>query len=173
MYESPVKSPFPSRSTGRGEAAVNNHYIARGGKGASGEKGRKSPLLSPPFFLSLCFLLTLHDAFIFACFPLPPSHRSYVCLNLLCFLALSILLLSFLCACRTVAERKVELDASLTELSFETCRRFCLCWSELLQLTGSSSSKTSTVCHRQLWPLIVQSIQDSKPAPITPFTTYI
>lgn len=38
-------------------------------------------------------------------------------------------------ALRTVFERKVELDASLSELSFETCMRFCLagvmCYSSL------------------------------------------
>lgn len=38
MYGNPVKSPFPSHSTGRGEAAVNNRYIARGGKWESGEE---------------------------------------------------------------------------------------------------------------------------------------
>lgn len=37
MYGSPVKSPFPSRSIGRGEAAVNNYYITRGeGEGGEG-----------------------------------------------------------------------------------------------------------------------------------------
>lgn len=117
-----------------------------------------------PFFASYFFATFLHFRL------LPSPHLSSGRLNLFCFLALSILLLSFLRALRKIAERKVELDASFTELSVETCRRFCFCWSELLQLTGSSSSKTSTVCHGQPWSLRVQSIQDNKRASLTQHT---
>lgn len=122
MYGNPVKSPFPSHSTGRGEAAVNNQYIARRRNGESGEE--KVPCtLTNLLSLSASFLCYFMHSFL-TCFPLT-QHLSSVCLNLLCFFVLSILLLLFLRTWQTIAKRKVELDASLAQLSFETCRRFC------------------------------------------------
>lgn len=105
MYGKPVKSPFSSHSTGRGEAAVNNHYIARGGKGESGEewRGENPPYSHHLFFLSLppAYGYFMHS---FSPAPSRPQHPhlSSVCLNLFCFLALSLLLLSFLCAWWTI-----------------------------------------------------------------------
>lgn len=139
MYGSPVKSPFPSHSTGRGEAAVNNHYIGRRKKGESREE--EPPPLPPPPILSQplpslsasCLQYFTHSfqpASVFCALVSPPVR-----LNLLYFPALSVLLLLFLRAWWMIAERKVELDASLKELSFETCRRFCFvgvsCYSSL------------------------------------------
>lgn len=74
MYGNPVKSPFPSHSTGRREAAVNNHYIARGGKGESGEKKIPWTLTT---FLSLsasCLYLSMHS-FSSALPPIPNPPR--------------------------------------------------------------------------------------------------
>lgn len=118
MYGNPVKSPFPSHSTGRGEAAVNNRYIARGRNGESREE--KIPCTRTTFLsLSASCLQYFMHSFSPASFFCPP-HLSSVRLNLLYFLALSVLLLLFLRAWWMIAERKVELDASLKELSFET-----------------------------------------------------
>lgn len=133
MYGNPVKSPFPSHSTGRGEAAVNNRYIARGRNGESREE--KIPCTRTTFLsLSASCLQYFMHSFSPASFFCPP-HLSSVRLNLLYFLALSVLFLLFLRAWWMIAERKVELDASLKELSFETCRRFCFvgvsCYSSL------------------------------------------
>jgi len=117
-------------------------------------KRGKSPLLSWPFHLFL------HPAYNTSCFhpcllPSCAPHRSTIHLNFVCSLVLSIPLLLFLRAWWMIAERKVELDASFTELSFETCRRFCLAgvsrYSSLArrhpkhQLSVTASHKSSSV----------------------------
>lgn len=74
MYGNPVKSPFSSHSTGRGEASVNNHHIARGGKGESREEKRKSPVLSPPFSLSLLPAYAISCIHLLLFHPPHPTH---------------------------------------------------------------------------------------------------
>lgn len=104
MYGNPVKSPFPSHSTGRGEAAVNNRYIARGRNGESREE--KIPCTRTTFLsLSASCLQYFMHSFSPASFFCPP-HLSSVRLNLLYFLALSVLFLLFLRAWWMIAERK-------------------------------------------------------------------
>lgn len=96
---------------------------------------KKIPLSLMAFLYLSAFCFIIPHVFILDCYLLAPCHRFTICLNFYCFTLLSILLLSFLHAWRMIAERKAELDASLTELSFETCRRLCFagvsCYSSL------------------------------------------
>lgn len=91
--------------------------------------------LSPIFFLYLLpsspFLhfILLHPTF-------RPPKTPLLCMSQSPLLSYSLNPASFIHgALRTVGEKKVELDASLSELSFETCIRFCLagvmCYSSL------------------------------------------
>lgn len=115
--------------------------------------------------LPASFPLTLLNAFIFA--STPPPHLPSVRLNLLCFLALSIELLSLLRAWRTIAEKEGGIGCLLHRAFLRDLSEILFFWSELLQLTGSSSSKTSAVCPRQLWPSGVQNIQGNNHTSIT------
>lgn len=160
MYGNPVKSPFPSHSTGRRGAAVNNQHMARRRNGGGGEE--EVPCTLSNFYLMHSFL---------PCVPLTP-HLFSVRLILLRFLVLSVPLLSLLRTWQMIAKRKVELDASLAQLSFETCGRFCFAGASYYCSPGSSSSKTSIACHDRLRSSGVQSVQDNKRASVTPLSTH-
>lgn len=120
MYGSPVKSPFPSRSIGRGEAAVNNYYIARGKEGGWGalEKSRekKTPCTLIAFlsFYASCYNTShIHSFLLPFC-----TASSFRCKSQFHVLSHPLGSLSYIPACLwKMAERKMELDGSLIVLS--------------------------------------------------------
>lgn len=139
---------------------------------------RKSPVLSPLFFVSLLPPYArpcVHFRLLHPTLHCPPLQTPLLCMSQSPLLSSPLNPPSFIPACLADNCWKEGGIGCLPRRAFLwDLQEILFCWSDVLQLAGSSSSKTPSVCLR--WSAValkrVQSIQDDKQTSIMPFSTW-